>query len=37
MDARRTLLGVEYSLWGLITFVVCGLLALWALARARRQ
>ncbi|TAN30679.1 MAG: disulfide bond formation protein B [Castellaniella sp.] len=37
MDARRTLLGVEYSMWGLITFVVCGLLALWALARAGRQ
>lgn len=34
MDARRTLLGVEYSMWGLITFAVCGLLALWALARA---
>lgn len=37
MDARRTLLGVEYSLWGLITFAVCGLLALWALTRAGRQ
>lgn len=34
MDARRTLLGVEYSMWGLITFAICGLLALWALWRA---
>jgi hypothetical protein len=37
MDARRTLLGIEYSLWGLMTFVACGLLALWALMRAKRQ
>lgn len=37
MDARRTLLGIEYSLWGLMTFVACGLLAMWALMRAKRQ
>ncbi|CAM5180590.1 Disulfide bond formation protein DsbB OS=Castellaniella defragrans OX=75697 GN=HNR28_002382 PE=4 SV=1 [Castellaniella defragrans] len=32
MDARVSLLGVEYSLWGLILFVLCGLLSIWALA-----
>lgn len=30
MDARVRLLGVEYSLWGLVMFVVCGLLAIGA-------
>jgi disulfide bond formation protein DsbB len=35
MDARVTLLGVEYALWGLGIFVVCALLALGVLARAR--
>lgn len=33
MDARVSLLGIEYSLWGLGLFIVCGLLALWGLAR----
>ena len=33
MDARVTLLGVEYALWGLGVFGVCTLLALLALAR----
>ncbi|MFT0531832.1 disulfide bond formation protein B [Castellaniella hirudinis] len=32
-DARVSLLGVEYALWGLLLFVVSGLLALWVLLR----
>ena len=36
MDARVSLLGVEYALWGLLIFVVCALLALAALARGAR-
>jgi disulfide bond formation protein DsbB len=36
MDARVTLLGVEYALWGLMLFIVCAVLALAALRRAVR-
>jgi len=36
MDARVTLLGVEYALWGLGLFVVCTVLALAVLASDRR-
>ena len=36
MDARVSLLGVEYALWGLMIFVVCALLALAALVRGAR-
>ena len=36
MDARVSLLGIEYSLWGLGLFAACLLLAAWALLRARR-
>ncbi|CAM5791201.1 disulfide bond formation protein B [Castellaniella caeni] len=31
MDARVSLLGIEYALWGLLLFVVCTGLALWVL------
>lgn len=37
MDARVSLMGVEYALWGLMLFVVCTMLALWALVRAGRN
>ena len=37
MDARVSLLGIEYSLWGLMLFALCGVLALWSLARCRRD
>lgn len=32
-DARVSLLGVEYALWGMLTFIVCGLLSAWVLLR----
>jgi disulfide bond formation protein DsbB len=35
MDARVSLLGVEYALWGLVLFALCGILALWAGFRTR--
>ena len=37
MDARVTLLGVEYALWGLGIFIVCTGLALVALRRSAAQ
>ncbi|HEX7388312.1 MAG TPA: disulfide bond formation protein B [Castellaniella sp.] len=37
MDARVSLFGIEYSLWGLMLFVLCGLLALWSLVRNPRD
>ncbi|MFV0283887.1 MAG: disulfide bond formation protein B [Castellaniella sp.] len=36
MDARVSLLGVEYALWGLMVFAVCALLALTVLLRRPR-
>jgi len=36
-DARVSLLGVEYAVWGLILFVVCAALALWSLAGRPRH
>lgn len=33
MDAKVSLLGLEYALWGLILFVICSLLALFAVFR----
>ncbi|WP_322999822.1 disulfide bond formation protein B [Castellaniella sp.] len=32
-DARVSLLGIEYALWGLMLFAVCTALCLWVLAR----
>ncbi len=37
LDARVSLLGVEYALWGLMLFVACAVLALWALGRSGRD
>jgi disulfide bond formation protein DsbB len=37
MDARVSLLGVEYALWGLLLFAVCAALALAALTRSARN
>lgn len=37
MDARVTLLGVEYALWGLALFAVLTVLALGALLRSARR
>lgn len=34
MDARVHLLGIEYSLWGLMLFVLCTLLGLWVALRS---
>ncbi len=36
MDARVSVLGIEYALWALALFAVCLALAAWALRRARR-
>ncbi len=36
-DARVELLGIEYSIWGLILFIVCAALALSVLASRRPQ
>jgi disulfide bond formation protein DsbB len=36
-DARVSLLGIEYAVWGLILFVVCAALALWSLAGRPRR
>jgi disulfide bond formation protein DsbB len=37
MDARVSLLGIEYALWGLMAFVVCAALALAVLVRSTRD
>ncbi len=36
MDARVNLLGIEYALWAMALFVLCLVLAIWALLLARR-
>lgn len=36
MDARVSVLGIEYALWALALFAICLALALWALGRALR-
>lgn len=34
-DARVSLLGIEYALWGLILFAICTVLCLWVLVRKK--
>ncbi|MGB6241186.1 MAG: disulfide bond formation protein B [Castellaniella sp.] len=34
-DARVSLLGIEYALWGLMLFVICTALCLWVLTRGK--
>lgn len=36
MDARVSLLGIEYAIWGMLSFIACAALALWALVADRR-
>lgn len=35
MDARVSLFGIEYAIWGLITFTLCAALGIWALLADR--
>ncbi|MGB6007901.1 disulfide bond formation protein B [Castellaniella sp.] len=35
-DARVSLLGIEYALWGLMLFAISTILCVWVLVRARR-
>jgi len=36
-DARVSLLGIEYALWGLMLFALCALLCIWVLLAREKQ